>query len=177
MRRKCQISENGIFKIRVSNILRSCNSEAAPLMVSPTGQFIVPASCPSFLLVAFITEHLDEAKRLNKHYQRYVLKYYTTVHFSSISSGKGLYNCAFIVSRSHKHVERDLQRRCLDELHLAAMEKDDSIPPDQMIMCCEQLLRHKDFLYDQLKNSHLYVASYYSVMSDGQICIPWNWKP
>lgn len=40
-------------------------------MLSPTGQFIVPSSCPGFLLVNFITDNLDEAtKRLN-HYDKY----------------------------------------------------------------------------------------------------------
>lgn len=44
--------------------------EAGPLMLSPTGQFIVPASCPAFLLVAFISENLDEACQLLQRYKR-----------------------------------------------------------------------------------------------------------
>lgn len=36
-------------------------SESGPLMLSPTGQLIMPSSCPSFLLVDFITRHLEEA--------------------------------------------------------------------------------------------------------------------
>lgn len=45
--------------------------EAGPLMLSPTGQFIVPSSCPAFLLITFISEHLDEASRLLQRYQRW----------------------------------------------------------------------------------------------------------
>ncbi|KAK7605416.1 hypothetical protein V9T40_007274 [Parthenolecanium corni] len=121
-------------------------TEAGPLMVSPTGQFIVPASCPSFLLINFITEHLDEAKKLTEHYQ------------------------------SHKHLEKDLQQKCVSELDLAVLQKDDCIPPDMMISCCSRLLRHKNELRELLAKSHLYVAKYYCVMSDGQLCIPWNWE-
>lgn len=36
-------------------------SESGPLMVSPTGQLISPSTCPTFLLVDFITKHLEEA--------------------------------------------------------------------------------------------------------------------
>ncbi|KFM78449.1 hypothetical protein X975_17265, partial [Stegodyphus mimosarum] len=35
--------------------------EAGPLMLSPTGQFIVPASCPAFLLVDFVSKNMKEA--------------------------------------------------------------------------------------------------------------------
>ena len=37
-------------------------------MLSPSGQFITPASCPISLLVSFITDNMDEArKRLDQH--------------------------------------------------------------------------------------------------------------
>lgn len=45
-------------------------SEAGPLMVSPTGQFIVPSSCPASILVNFISENLEEASRLLEEYKR-----------------------------------------------------------------------------------------------------------
>jgi len=53
----------------IQRVLRSC-SEAGPLMLSPTGQFIVPSSCPSFLLVNFITENLEEAMKRLYHYNK-----------------------------------------------------------------------------------------------------------
>ena len=41
---------------------------AGPLMLSPSGQFITPSSCPISLLVSFITDNLEEARdRLDKH--------------------------------------------------------------------------------------------------------------
>lgn len=46
--------------------------EAGPLMVSPTGQFIVPSTLPGALLVNFITKNLQDAKQKNIEYQRLV---------------------------------------------------------------------------------------------------------
>ncbi|KAJ8672504.1 hypothetical protein QAD02_003763 [Eretmocerus hayati] len=121
-------------------------AEAGPLMLSPTGQFIVPSSCPGFLLVSFITESLDEAtRRLN--------------HYNNI-----------------KHVEQDLHNRAILELGLAALNKDDSITPDLMMQCCERLLMHKSVLAPLLNGVMLWVTHYYSVMNDGVLCIPWDWK-
>ncbi|XP_071563157.1 T-cell activation inhibitor, mitochondrial isoform X1 [Temnothorax nylanderi] len=121
-------------------------AEAGPLMLSPTGQFIVPSSCPSFLLVNFITENLEEAmKRL--------------YHYNNI-----------------KHVERELHRKTIAELGLAALNKDDSITPDLMIQCCERLLLHKKDVAPSLEGVMLWVTHYYSVMSDGVLCVPWDWR-
>lgn len=121
-------------------------AEAGPLMLSPTGQFIVPSSCPSFLLVNFITENLEEAtKRLH--------------HYNNI-----------------KYVERELHDKVVKELGLTVLNKDDSITPDLMIQCCERLLLHKNVLAPLLNGVMLWVTHYYSVMSDGVLCIPWDWK-
>ncbi|XP_015191196.1 PREDICTED: T-cell activation inhibitor, mitochondrial-like isoform X1 [Polistes dominula] len=121
-------------------------AEAGPLMLSPTGQFIVPSSCPSFLLVSFITENLTEAtKRLH--------------HYNNI-----------------KHIERELHETVIKELGLVTFNKDDSITPDLMIQCCERLLTHKITLAPLLDGVMLWVTHYYSIMSDGVLCIPWDWK-
>jgi len=129
----------------LSNYEIVVETEAGPLMVSPTGQFIVPASCPSFLLVNFISDNLDHAARLLHHY------------------------------RSHKHIEKELHKQCLVELGLAALNKDDSVTPDLMTSCLRRLLEHRNQL-TFLKQTRLHITNYYSVMSDGQICIPWDFK-
>lgn len=41
-------------------------------MVSPTGQLIVPSTCPGSQLVDFITNHLKEAKERSNTYSQYV---------------------------------------------------------------------------------------------------------
>lgn len=45
-------------------------SEAGPLMISPTGQIVVPATHPGSLLVDFITSNLDEAAEKQAIYNR-----------------------------------------------------------------------------------------------------------
>lgn len=121
-------------------------AEAGPLMLSPTGQFIVPSSCPSFLLVNFITENLEEASKKLHHYNNI------------------------------KYTERELHNRVIRELKLVALNKDDSITPDLMIQCCEKLLLHKEVLTPMLEGVMLWVTHYYSVMSDGVLCVPWDWN-
>ncbi|XP_044266173.1 T-cell activation inhibitor, mitochondrial [Tribolium madens] len=121
-------------------------TEAGPLMVSPTGQFIVPSSLPGFLLVNFITTNLEHAKEKMTEY------------------------------KNNKYIERSLQKQCMDEFKLFNLGKDDNVTPDLMIKCCERLLEKKIDIEQYLSGIHLNVATYYSVLSDGVVCIPWNWK-
>lgn len=58
-----------IWPETLSNFEIVVESEAGPLMVSPTGQLIVPATHPGALLVDFITTHMDEAKSKQIQYQ------------------------------------------------------------------------------------------------------------
>ncbi|KAF5290925.1 hypothetical protein FQA39_LY14531 [Lamprigera yunnana] len=119
-------------------------NEAGPLMLSPTGQFITPSSCPGLLLIKFITENLTEAAIRIDNYKR------------------------------DKYVERSLHQQCMDELHLPVLYKDDNVTPELMIHCCNQLLKHKNDL-ENIKGLHLYITTYYSILTDGTVCIPWNW--
>ncbi|KAK4879837.1 hypothetical protein RN001_007983 [Aquatica leii] len=119
-------------------------NEAGPLMLSPTGQFITPSSCPGFLLVKFITENLTEAAVRIENYKR------------------------------DKYVERSLHQQCLEELDLPVLHKDDNVTPELMIHCCSQMLKYKNDLQD-IRGLHLNITTYYSVLTDGTVCIPWNW--
>ncbi|OWR54458.1 hypothetical protein KGM_214051 [Danaus plexippus plexippus] len=120
--------------------------EAGPLMVSPTGQFITPSSCPADELITFITHHLDEATLLLTEYS------------------------------INKHVEKKLCKEVKERFGLIDLNKDDSITPGLMIMCCQRLLTRIDKLDTKLKGNILYVTHYYSVLSEGVLCIPWNFK-
>lgn len=117
-------------------------SESGPLMVSPTGQLIAPSSCPGFLLVDFISKHLEEADIRKAAYQK------------------------------NKYIERDLHKACLVKLQTTSLLKDDNITPELMIECMQRLLKSEMKLY----NLNLHVTTYYSVLSDGTVCIPWNFK-
>lgn len=75
-----------------------------------------------------------------------------------------------------KYVEREIHERTLKELGLVGLNKDDSITPDLMIKCCENLLKNKIILAPMLEGVKLWITHYYSVMSDGVLCVPWDWK-
>ncbi|XP_057670464.1 T-cell activation inhibitor, mitochondrial-like [Diorhabda carinulata] len=119
-------------------------TEAGPVMVSPTGQFIVPSTIPGSYLVNFITNNLDHASK------------------------------KMTIYKSNKYLERALNKKCIEELDLAVLTKEDNITPDLMIKCCEQLLRHKHEIQPYTKDLRLNISSYYSVLSDGLLSIPWN---
>lgn len=81
-------------------------------------------------------------------------------------------NVFFFFSRN-KYVERELHERCIQEIQLKSLTKDDSIDPSKMIDCLVKLLAaHSQF---KLKNTILHITHYYSVLSDGTVCIPWDW--
>ncbi|KAG4072386.1 hypothetical protein HA402_004318 [Bradysia odoriphaga] len=86
-------------------------SEAGPLMVSPTGQFIAPSTCPGSILVDFLTTHMDEATQKMEEY------------------------------KTNKYIERELHQQCVSELHLKTLTKDDSIDPNKMIECLKNLIK------------------------------------
>ncbi|GAB6021067.1 hypothetical protein CHUAL_003701 [Chamberlinius hualienensis] len=119
-------------------------SDASPLMLSPTGQFLVPSSCPSFLIVDFITQNLTEATQRLAFYNR------------------------------NKRVEEQLHARCMAELGLEQLHKDDNVTPDRMIHCCQQLLENQHQIGQYLKGARIYVTHYYSVLQEGEMCLPWN---
>ncbi|XP_076258110.1 T-cell activation inhibitor, mitochondrial isoform X1 [Rhynchophorus ferrugineus] len=121
-------------------------SEAGPLMVSPTGQFIVPSSIPGPLLMSFITNNFQDADEKISNYKK------------------------------DKVMEKSLYENCVNELNLAALHKDDNITPELMIQFCTKLLENKDYVKGLTKDLNLNVATYYSVLSDGTVCIPWNFN-
>ena len=41
-------------------------TESCPLMVTPEGQILVPASCPGFLLIEFLSKNMEGNSSLNK---------------------------------------------------------------------------------------------------------------
>ncbi|KAL7732823.1 hypothetical protein ACLKA6_005957 [Drosophila palustris] len=116
-------------------------SEAGPLMVSPTGQFITPATCPGAILVDFITQNMKLA------HER-MAKYATD-----------------------KYLEQNLIEECIRELKLQALTKDDAVTPDKMISALTDLRRCQPQHFEHLK---LHISHYYSVLTDGIVCIPWD---
>jgi hypothetical protein len=65
-----------------------------------------------------------------------------------------------------------MHKRCMEELGFSTLLKDDNITPELMIECMERLL--KSGL--KFNNLNFHVTNYYSIMTDGTICVPWNFK-
>lgn len=63
----------------------------------------------------------------------------------------------------------------MEILQLQELRKDDNVTPDLMIKCCRKLLEYRQEL-EYLKGVQLNIATYYSVLSDGTVCIPWNFE-
>ncbi|KAK5862798.1 hypothetical protein PBY51_018158 [Eleginops maclovinus] len=62
---------------------------------------------------------------------------------------------------------------CLQNLSLRSLSKEPSVSSSQMILCCRRLVEHPSPLMQGL---HLCVSQFYSVMQDGDLCVPWDWK-
>ncbi|XP_073424983.1 T-cell activation inhibitor, mitochondrial isoform X2 [Dendrobates tinctorius] len=69
--------------------------------------------------------------------------------------------------------EQELTNACKDSALLSRLYKEPSVSCEQMISCCRRLIEEP---LPNLVGMHLCVSHYYSVLQDGDLCIPWNWK-
>ena len=134
------------FSQSLGNYKLVVESDAGPLMLSPTGQFIAPASSVPSLLLEFIKCHLNQAEELIKIYDQ------------------------------TKFLEDQYIFRSLIDLNLEGIEKDDNVTPDLMIKCIQRLLDSKHSLAPMLRETRIRVSKYYAVEDSGEICIPWNFS-
>ena len=59
---------------------------------------------------------------------------------------------------------------------LASITRDVNITWQQMKYCCLRLVADPRNVDVTLAGCHVKVTVFYSIMADGEICIPWNWK-
>ncbi|XP_069586135.1 T-cell activation inhibitor, mitochondrial isoform X1 [Ranitomeya imitator] len=69
--------------------------------------------------------------------------------------------------------EQELTSACKGSALLSRLYKEPSVSCEQMISCCRRLIGEP---LPNLVGMHLCVSHYYSVLQDGDLCIPWNWK-
>lgn len=69
--------------------------------------------------------------------------------------------------------EEDVVSICVQDLSLWSLSKEPSVSSSQMIPCCRRLIEERS---PYMKGLHLCVSHFYSVMQDGDLCIPWDWK-
>uniref|UniRef100_A0A8C0HB44 T cell activation inhibitor, mitochondrial n=1 Tax=Chelonoidis abingdonii TaxID=106734 RepID=A0A8C0HB44_CHEAB len=70
-------------------------------------------------------------------------------------------------------VEKELISASTEKFSLKQLYKEPSISHAQMIDCCKRLLEES---LPYLQGMHLCISHFYSVLQDGDLCIPWNWK-
>ncbi|KAM9798073.1 T-cell activation inhibitor, mitochondrial [Neosynchiropus ocellatus] len=76
--------------------------------------------------------------------------------------------------RIQLQVEEDaLVKECVHSLSLRGLTKEPSVSSGHMIQCCRRLLDARQPL---LQGLHICVSHFYSVMQDGDLCLPWDWK-
>ncbi|KAL0985296.1 hypothetical protein UPYG_G00155150 [Umbra pygmaea] len=68
--------------------------------------------------------------------------------------------------------EQEMVQRCLEVLALRSLSKEPSVSHNQMIPCLRRLLEERSPLMEGLR---VEVSHFYSVMQDGDLCIPWDW--
>ncbi|XP_054731827.1 T-cell activation inhibitor, mitochondrial [Anastrepha obliqua] len=76
--------------------------------------------------------------------------------------------------QTQKTIERKLNAQCIQQLRLQTLTKDDSVTPDKMIETMNKLLTYNDKRFREL---NLHITNYYSVLTDGIVCIPWDFEP
>ncbi|CAG5114783.1 unnamed protein product [Candidula unifasciata] len=144
--RRCQDHVIHTFKNKdLSTLQLVVEGESSPMMLSSHGQFLIPASVPGTLAVDFVHENIHEALGILQRITRFLDE------------------------------EEESKKKAIEVLGLYQLNKDESVTPEQMISCCSRISEQHWGLSVSLENSKLRVSHYYSVMEDGQICIPWDW--
>lgn len=69
--------------------------------------------------------------------------------------------------------EEAMVKLCLQNLSLRSLSKDPSVNSSQMILCCKRLVEQR---FPLMQGLHICVSHFFSVMQDGDLCIPWDWK-
>lgn len=73
----------------------------------------------------------------------------------------------------NKHIESDLEKQCIQQMNLLSLTKDDSVSSENMIECLSRLIEQPGI---DLKGIQLHITNYFSVLADGTVCVPYNWK-
>ena len=128
----------------LTNYRLTVDSYAGPLMLTNDGSFNIPASCPAKLALRHIIDNLDSAKQ-------------------RIDNEQNNRNESFRIIQE-----------CIEQFGLRSIEAAENITPEQMIDFGQRLLNHSSNIGSSLVDANLRVSMYYSVLNDGQLCVPFN---
>jgi len=77
---------------------------------------------------------------------------------------------------SHTFYMDQVLEECHDALNVSGISHDAAITPQKMTECCQRLLDYKHVINPLFHETKLIVSTFYTVMKDGEITIPWNWE-
>ncbi|XP_072427079.1 T-cell activation inhibitor, mitochondrial isoform X4 [Chiloscyllium punctatum] len=69
--------------------------------------------------------------------------------------------------------QKTLIRDCIERFGLKRLYKEPSVSSQQMVKCCQRLLEGH---IGELQGMHLCISHFYTVLQDGDLCVPWDWK-
>ncbi|KAL8613914.1 hypothetical protein ACOMHN_032904 [Nucella lapillus] len=144
--RRCQDHVSRTFAHTDLSMLQMVvDGESAPMTLTTTGVFLIPASVPGTLVVDFIEANRERALAVCTEMDR------------------------------HLKQEAESIERCVATLELHEISKDETVTPQQMTECCDRMTQEYWRFYVSLHRSRIHISHYYTVKQDGQICIPWDW--
>lgn len=129
----------------LSHLVMVVECESGPLALSNKGQFLIPASIPASIMLQFVHENKDRAETF------------------------------LIDAEMHMFYLEQVLDLCHDKLDVSVIIKDDAVTPQQMTECCQRLLDNHAQLNEYLHGTRLKVSTYYTILRDGEVTIPWNW--
>ncbi|XP_059584792.1 T-cell activation inhibitor, mitochondrial isoform X3 [Alligator mississippiensis] len=128
------------------------------------GHFSIPAVCDPATLQWFIITKAQQAREnLKKKEDLFSIMH----HHQKMCIG------SILVGDRLMAMEKELISTSTEKFSLKQLYKEPSVSSAQMINCCKRLLEES---LPYLQGMHLCVSHFYSVLQDGDLCIPWNWK-
>lgn len=82
-------------------------------------------------------------------------------------------DCFFLCVSRLQAEEEVMVKLCLHNLSLRSLSKEPSVTSSQMILCCKRLVEQR---FPLMQGLHICVSHFFSVMQDGDLCVPWDWK-
>ncbi|CAG0891402.1 unnamed protein product [Cyprideis torosa] len=121
-------------------------SGSGPLMLSPTGQIIVPSTVLSSHLFQFLSENMAEAEQLLVQYKK------------------------------DRLLEEHLTSETTRELELASLVNHKLASPRLMIECCSNLLALAPDKKRLLRGMRVAVSTHFALSADGIMFLPYHWQ-
>ncbi|XP_047213303.1 T-cell activation inhibitor, mitochondrial isoform X3 [Girardinichthys multiradiatus] len=117
-------------------------------------------------------ERLGPIQPISEHYMTLSTFHQTLMSRCLRLHPRSLHGLTLVLERLQVE-EEAVVKLCLQGLSLRNISKEPSVSSRQMILCCKRLMEQHSPLMQGL---NVCVSHFYSVMQDGDLCVPWDWK-